>query len=101
MPVGEHNRKLHGMRHYATRMSSSPPSDTTKPHDVVVEAILRAPLGLKFAVCVNGQNACPPADCSGAGGYSMMSRLSPIRHTRVTTSTRALGPVTRPQEERA
>jgi hypothetical protein len=41
-------------------------------HQVVVEAMTKARLGLKFAVCVDGQNACPPEDCGGAGGYSMM-----------------------------
>jgi hypothetical protein len=41
-------------------------------HDVVVEATTTAALGLKFAVCVDGQNACPPEDCGGPPGYSMM-----------------------------
>ncbi len=41
-------------------------------HEVVVEAIAEATLGLKFAVCLDGQNACPPEDCGGVGGYSMM-----------------------------
>jgi len=41
-------------------------------HKVVVEAITKAELGLKLAVCVDGQNACPPEDCGGAGGYLMM-----------------------------
>lgn len=41
-------------------------------HDVVVEATTTTALGLKFAVCVDGQNACPPEDCGGTGGYSMM-----------------------------
>jgi hypothetical protein len=25
---------------------------------------------LKFAVCLEGANACPPEDCGGTGGYS-------------------------------
>ena len=25
---------------------------------------------MKFAVCIDGQNACPPEDCGGAGGYA-------------------------------
>jgi hypothetical protein len=24
---------------------------------------------LKYAVCLDGENACPPEDCGGAGGY--------------------------------
>ena len=41
-------------------------------HDVVVEDRLPARLGLKFAVCLDGQNACPPEDCGGPGGYRAM-----------------------------
>ena len=39
-------------------------------HEVVVEAAGRMPIGLKFAVCVDGQNACPPEDCGGTLGYA-------------------------------
>ena len=39
-------------------------------HEVVVEEMTRAPLGLKFGVCIDGQNACPPEDCGGVGGYA-------------------------------
>ena len=28
------------------------------------------PMGLKFAVCVDGQNACPPEDVGGGSGYA-------------------------------
>ena len=41
-------------------------------HEVVVEDVATTPTGLKFAVCVDGQNACPPEDCGGAPGYSLM-----------------------------
>lgn len=41
-------------------------------HEVVVEARWRMPIGLKFAVCLEGQNACPPEDCGGPGGYAML-----------------------------
>ncbi len=41
-------------------------------HDVVVEERTTTTLGLKFAVCVDGQNACPPEDCGGVGGYATM-----------------------------
>ncbi len=38
-------------------------------HDVVIEALTRSTVGLKFGVCIDGQNACPPEDVGGAGGY--------------------------------
>jgi hypothetical protein len=38
-------------------------------HDVVVESLSRSPRGLRFGVCVDGQNACPPEDCGGPAGY--------------------------------
>jgi len=41
-------------------------------HDVVVEDRLAPRLGLKFAVCLDGQNACPPEDCGGVPGYRAM-----------------------------
>ncbi len=39
-------------------------------HEVIVEDFVRTPFGLKHAVCLDGQNACPPEDCGGAGGYA-------------------------------
>jgi hypothetical protein len=39
-------------------------------HSIVVEEHARLPRGLKHAVCVDGENACPPEDCHGAGGYA-------------------------------
>jgi Plasmid pRiA4b ORF-3-like protein len=39
-------------------------------HDVIIEEITWPHLGLKFAVCIDGQNACPPEDVGGPGGYS-------------------------------
>lgn len=41
-------------------------------HEVVVEARWTMPVGLKFAVCVDGQHACPPEDCGGHPGYAEM-----------------------------
>jgi hypothetical protein len=43
-------------------------------HDVVVEDRSSRRLGLKFAVCLDGQNACPPEDCGGVSGYREMLR---------------------------
>lgn len=44
-------------------------------HEVVVESISRSPLGLKFGVCVDGQQACPPEDSGGASGYADLLRV--------------------------
>ncbi|MGA2211471.1 MAG: plasmid pRiA4b ORF-3 family protein [Acidimicrobiales bacterium] len=41
-------------------------------HDVVVEERSFQQLGLKFAVCLDGQNACPPED---VGGVTMFERF--------------------------
>ena len=41
-------------------------------HEVIVEELSRISLGLKFAVCIDGQNACPPEDCGGTSGYERM-----------------------------
>lgn len=38
-------------------------------HEVVVETMDLVPLVLKFAVCIDGQRACPPEDCGGTGGF--------------------------------
>jgi hypothetical protein len=38
-------------------------------HDVVIEGLSWSYLGLKFGVCIDGQNACPPEDVGGASGY--------------------------------
>ena len=54
-------------------------------HEIVVEEFARPPLGLKHAVCLDGQNACPPEDCGGTGGYAGAScRCSPTPSTRNT-----------------
>jgi hypothetical protein len=41
-------------------------------HDVVVENLVKTSHGLKHAVCLAGENACPPEDCGGVGGYELM-----------------------------
>ncbi|HLI56263.1 MAG TPA: plasmid pRiA4b ORF-3 family protein [Actinomycetota bacterium] len=38
-------------------------------HEVVVEDFSLAPTALKFGVCLDGQNACPPEDVGGPPGY--------------------------------
>jgi hypothetical protein len=44
-------------------------------HEVIVEETIRLPMGLKFAVCLDGENACPPEDCGGAPGYERMRQV--------------------------
>lgn len=39
-------------------------------HDVVIEDLSWTYYGLKFAVCIDGQNACPPEDVGGPWGYT-------------------------------
>ena len=56
-------------------------------HEVVVESVDLVPLMLKFAICLDGQRACPPEDCGGTGGYEDSSRLLPIPSTTSTTTT--------------
>jgi hypothetical protein len=55
-------------------------------HSVVVEEVTRLPRGLKLAVCIDGQNACPPEDCAGERvGTPSCWRSWPIRATGNTT----------------
>jgi hypothetical protein len=44
-------------------------------HAVHVEDLWRMPIGLRFGVCVGGENACPPEDCGGAPGYEHVLRV--------------------------
>ena len=39
-------------------------------HEVLVEQAGTIHPLLKFAVCLDGVNACPPEDCGGTGGYA-------------------------------
>ena len=38
-------------------------------HEIVIEELTRSPVGLKYAVCLDGANACPPDDVGGTWGY--------------------------------
>ncbi len=38
-------------------------------HDVLVEELSHHRLGLKFPICLGGENACPPEDVGGVSGY--------------------------------
>jgi hypothetical protein len=39
-------------------------------HDVVIEDLSWTYFGLKFAVCIDGERACPPEDVGGPWGYT-------------------------------
>jgi hypothetical protein len=50
-------------------------------HEVVVEDCTWSPLTLKHAVCLEGQNACPPEDVGGVGGYAQfLDAVADSRH---------------------
>ena len=44
-------------------------------HEVVVEEVTSWPAGLKHAVCLDGQRACPPEDVGGTPGYEEFLRV--------------------------
>jgi hypothetical protein len=50
-------------------------------HEVVVEKAATVKPVLKFAVCLDGANACPPEDCGGSPGYGdLLTVLADPRH---------------------
>ena len=52
---------------------------------MVVEELTWPYFGLKFGVCIDGQNACPPEDVGGVPGYEQF--LEAHRRPRATRST--------------
>lgn len=50
-------------------------------HTVTVEKEIRTPHALKFAICLAGENARPPEDSGGPGGYEyFLEALADPRH---------------------
>ena len=48
--------------------------------------------GLKFAVCLDGQNACPPEDCGGMYGYAeLLEALDVPAHEKHESFLRWVG----------
>jgi hypothetical protein len=51
-------------------------------HEVVVEQTQTVRPVLRFAVCLDGANACPPEDCGGTGGYAdLLTALTDPSHS--------------------
>jgi hypothetical protein len=50
-------------------------------HEVNVDKILPSDPGFKHPVCLAGENACPPEDCGGVGGYdNLLAALGDSTH---------------------
>jgi len=50
-------------------------------HDIVIEELTWSNFGLKYAVCLDGANACPPDDVGGTWGYAeFLSALADPTH---------------------
>jgi hypothetical protein len=50
-------------------------------HTVTIEDRIPSSLGLKYAVCIGGANACPPEDCGGPHGFeNFLDALSDPAH---------------------
>jgi hypothetical protein len=61
-------------------------------HDVVVEKIVSADPKNKYAVCLNGENACPPEDCGGIWGYyQLLEVINDPEHEEYQEMLRWLG----------
>jgi len=56
-------------------------------HEIVIEELTKSPIGLKYAVCLDGANACPPDDVGARGATANSSRQWPTRPTANTRPT--------------
>jgi Plasmid pRiA4b ORF-3-like protein len=39
-------------------------------HEIIFEGCLKSVKGLRYPICLEGENACPPEDVGGVGGYA-------------------------------
>lgn len=61
-------------------------------HEIVVENLSTSLAGLRFAVCLDGQRACPPEDCGGAYGYDhLLAVLDDPDHEEFDDMTEWIG----------
>lgn len=68
-------------------------------HQVVLEDTFTVPIGLTFAVCLEGARSCPPEDCGGAYGYAnMLAAVSDPKHEEFDEYTEWLGEGFDPEE---
>jgi hypothetical protein len=44
-------------------------------HEMLLEAILTPEPGRHYPICLAGERACPPEDCSGSHGYAHMLKV--------------------------
>ena len=50
-------------------------------HTITIETEFRTPHALKFALCLAGENACPPEDSGGPGGFEyFLEALADPKH---------------------
>lgn len=63
-------------------------------HVVTIEREIRTPHALKFAICLDGANACPPEDCGGPWGYeTVLAALADPKHAEHSELVRWMGGV--------
>ena len=62
--------KLTDVVHHGDRFRYDYDFGDSWEHEVLVERADTIRPVLKFAVCLDGANACPPEDCGGTGGYA-------------------------------
>jgi hypothetical protein len=63
-------------------------------HVVTIEREIRTPHALKYAICLDGANACPPEDCGGPWGYvNVLAALADPKHAQHRELVRWMGNV--------
>ena len=68
-------------------------------HEITVHRVGRMAKGLKFAVCLDGANACPPEDVGGSWGYEhLLAVLADPSHEEYEHLSRWVGRPVDPHE---
>ena len=44
-------------------------------HDILLEKILPAEIGIKYPLCIAGERACPPEGCGGIWSYQSLLEI--------------------------
>jgi hypothetical protein len=61
-------------------------------HTITIENEIRTSQGLRFALCLGGENACPPEDSGGSGHYEyMLEALADAEHEEHDNYVRWIG----------